>query len=150
MSILSAVLEAQNNCPLRKCIPCPHGFLLDESGCQTCKCRDPCAEITCREDGETCRLVVVSCIDTPCPPVPMCLPQPQNPCQMGQPLSAMGSTEAMVCGPTGSSCPLSHKCHLSPLGEYAVCCPKPSESPALRQMSVFVNYGKLNLYVSGG
>ncbi|PNF36509.1 Amyloid beta A4 protein [Cryptotermes secundus] len=117
--------EAQSSCPSLKCIPCPHGFLLDESGCQTCKCRDPCAEISCREDGEKCRLVEVSCINTPCPPVPVCLPQPQNPCQMGQPLLVMGSTEVMVCGPNGSPCPSSHKCHLSPLEEYAVCCPKP-------------------------
>jgi len=123
----SVLLAARRNCPLLKCLPCPHGFQLDESGCSTCTCRDPCAEISCHGEGEKCRLVEVSCVNTPCPPVPMCLPQPNNPCQSGHPLLIAGSEEVRTCGPTGSPCPLSHKCHLSPLGEYAVCCPKPSE-----------------------
>lgn len=114
-------------CPFYKCSEdCQHGYKLDENGCRTCDCVDPCSRITCREDGETCRLVSVECIDWPCPSIPMCLPKKENPCQNGQPLTLGDSDETVTCGPDFASCPSSHKCELSPIGEYAVCCPKPS------------------------
>lgn len=119
--------QQRSLCPLYKCVnDCEHGFELDSKGCRSCNCVDPCSKITCREDGETCRLVNVECVDFPCPPVAMCLPKKENPCHVGEPLK-LGSTEEIVgCGPDFESCPSSHKCQLSPLGEYAVCCPKPS------------------------
>ncbi|PSN48928.1 hypothetical protein C0J52_03479 [Blattella germanica] len=123
----SCMGETSRDCPLLKCIPCPYGYKLDASGCSTCDCKDPCAEISCFEEGEACRLVDVTCTDQPCPPVPMCLPRRENPCQTGHPLLMPGSTDMVQCGPNGSPCPSSHKCHLSPLGEYAVCCPKPRD-----------------------
>nr|XP_022902311.1 balbiani ring protein 3 [Onthophagus taurus] len=117
-----------SRCPLYKCAEdCKHGFEIDQKGCRTCKCSDPCTKISCREDGEICRLVDVECVDGPCPPIAMCLPKKENPCQYGEPLRLGSSDETISCGPDFESCPSSHKCQLSPFGEYAVCCPKPRE-----------------------
>lgn len=45
-----------NKCPMYKCKEdCEHGFEIDEKGCRTCKCVDPCSKVTCRGEGETCR-----------------------------------------------------------------------------------------------
>ncbi|XP_057651996.1 uncharacterized protein LOC130891358 isoform X1 [Diorhabda carinulata] len=118
----------ESKCPLYKCEDnCEHGYELDEKGCRTCECVDPCSKITCRGEGETCRLVSVECISWPCPSVPMCLPKKENPCQNGEPLKLGRTDELVMCGPDYESCPSSHKCQLSPVGEYALCCPKPRD-----------------------
>ncbi|KAK9721248.1 WAP-type (Whey Acidic Protein) 'four-disulfide core' [Popillia japonica] len=119
---------SKSQCPLNKCANnCEHGFELDSNGCRTCKCIDPCSKLSCREDGEICRLVNVECVDIHCPPVAMCLPKKDNPCHNGEPLRLGNTEETVSCGPDFESCPSSHKCQLSPLGEYAVCCPKPRD-----------------------
>ncbi|KAJ1528450.1 hypothetical protein ONE63_006861 [Megalurothrips usitatus] len=124
--------NAMSACPALQCEKeCPHGYQLDGRGCPTCRCRDPCQELQCRGEGEACRMVQVQCADPPCHAVPMCLPRRENPCLTGQPLESVSSSNAagglFRCGPSGDSCPASHKCELSPLGEYAVCCPKPRD-----------------------
>ncbi|EFA05918.2 zonadhesin isoform X2 [Tribolium castaneum] len=127
-SQLSCETIQQSDCPLYKCInDCEHGFEMDANGCRTCDCIDPCSRISCRGEGETCRLVPVECTNEPCPPIPMCLPKKDNPCQNGDPLKLGNSEEIVTCGPDYETCPSSHKCQLSPVGEYAVCCPKPRD-----------------------
>lgn len=125
---LSCETVLKSDCPLYKCVnDCEHGFEIDENGCRTCTCVDPCSKISCRGEGEICRLVPVECTNSPCPSVPMCLPKKDNPCQNGEPLRLGNSDEIVTCGPDYETCPSSHKCQLSPVGEYAVCCPKPRD-----------------------
>ncbi|XP_046401941.1 uncharacterized protein LOC124167922 [Ischnura elegans] len=137
--------NGHRECPKYKCTEnCPHGRLPDSRGCPTCTCYDPCEQsvegkgkVKCSE-GEECRAIKVQCVDEPCPPVALCLPKASNPCVSsgGHPLLLVvppavtnaSSSRPVTCGPEGDTCPSTHKCHLSPFGEYAVCCPKTKDS----------------------
>jgi hypothetical protein len=93
-----------------------------------CECKpSPCeTDVRCPA-GEECRMMQLNCISEPCPPVPLCLPRLDNPCAYGAPLSFEETGDRVPCGNAYGNCPSSHKCNISPFGEYAVCCPKPKE-----------------------
>lgn len=56
--------SAPSKCPEITCndieLQCPHSRKLDDKGCPTCECRDPCAEAKCRDD-EKCELMKLDC-----------------------------------------------------------------------------------------
>lgn len=116
-------VKTKVECPLMKCKPCQHGYVVNENGCRTCECRDPCSEISCPV-GERCDLVQVECIDVPCPKMPICIPIRDNLCPEGSPLKLNG--KELGCGPQNEAdlCPTTHTCQLNPMSNRGVCCAK--------------------------
>ncbi|XP_075983106.1 uncharacterized protein LOC142981232 isoform X2 [Anticarsia gemmatalis] len=119
--------DVPTKCPLPSCEEttiCAHGRKLDDKGCPTCECRDPCAEAKCRAD-ETCELVPLDCEGVSCPPLARCSPAPQCPDGV-EPLQAPDDSGPLLCGPSAAACPTTHACRFAPHDSRpSVCCPKP-------------------------
>lgn len=119
--------DAPTKCPIPTCKEldiCDHGRKLDDKGCPTCDCRDPCAEAQCRLD-ETCELVPLDCEGVSCPPLARCAPSPQCPDGVS-PLLAPDGSAPLQCGPSAAACPSTHACRFAPHdSKPSVCCPKP-------------------------
>ncbi|KAG7298116.1 hypothetical protein JYU34_018885 [Plutella xylostella] len=120
--------SAPSKCPEITCndieLQCPHSRKLDDKGCPTCECRDPCAEAKCRDD-EKCELMKLDCEGESCPPIARCVPAPLCP-DGGSPIQTPDGSSNLICGPTAAACPSSHACRFAPHDSRPpVCCPKP-------------------------
>lgn len=126
MECEETTLQSRRNdgCGAERCAnTCEFGYVLDEAGCRTCRCRNPCDEISC-PGGEQCQLMRVECIDEPCPKMPVCVPQRESVCSEGRPFRRNG--QDLVCGPQGDAdaCPSTHTCQLDVESKRGVCCAK--------------------------
>lgn len=115
--------DAGNQCATYKCLPCEHGYVIDNNGCRTCECRDPCMNIKCPNDEE-CKLVTVECVNLPCPKMPICYPKRDSVCPEGNPLII--NEREISCGPQNDAeiCPTTHSCQLDVMTNKGVCCGK--------------------------
>lgn len=104
---------------------CPHGFHLDENGCEYCECRNVCKGVKC-PGGTQCEVEEVPCSVDPCPPVPSCK-QPRtldSLCTFGAPLLIPETGNPFLCGkgPGQPSCPAAFDCNVKTGDDYGVCC----------------------------
>lgn len=61
------------NCERLECAAvCEYGFKMDEDGCQTCNCDDPCEGFSCGLEEECIAVKDSSCTDFLCATVPVC------------------------------------------------------------------------------
>uniref|UniRef100_A0A915CU01 Uncharacterized protein n=1 Tax=Ditylenchus dipsaci TaxID=166011 RepID=A0A915CU01_9BILA len=69
----------QTVCPSAKELNCEHGLRLDTNGCPlngVCQCKNVCHDFKCSVPTEICAPRKVLCLSEPCPPIPVCLPNP--------------------------------------------------------------------------
>jgi hypothetical protein len=110
---------------------CVSGYLMDDIGCQTCTCVDPCEK--CPKD-HVCEVQSVDCIRAPCPRQHTCVPKPKKcklrkcrPCKSGY-LTDNDGCSTCECKPdlcAARKCPKGHVCELKPV----TVCKQPPCSP---------------------
>lgn len=116
-------IMARSDCGVVSCPPCEHGYDIDENGCKTCQCKEPCNDISCPR-GEKCELIKVECTDQQFCSLPICTPIRDSVCMEGLPFKIEG--RELMCGPDNDldSCPSTHTCQIDPVTKRGVCCPK--------------------------
>uniref|UniRef100_A0A158R3Z3 WAP domain-containing protein n=1 Tax=Syphacia muris TaxID=451379 RepID=A0A158R3Z3_9BILA len=73
---IKPVCDSYRLCTEPKCVlnvACPYGRELDINGCRTCRCFNPCKDITCPNTNEFCVPNTVECTTATCLPVPQCV-----------------------------------------------------------------------------
>lgn len=117
-----------NECENLDCAAvCEYGFKMDEDGCPTCKCDDPCEGYSCPEDEECVNVKEATCTDFLCPTIPVCRPKAvyTNPCKNGIPLMDDIRGTPITCAledSDGVICPSTHECVPVAGSDQAVCC----------------------------
>ncbi|KAI0222387.1 Papilin [Lamellibrachia satsuma] len=96
-----SVRECNQTCVPHRCEPvrcrmfCPFGWAKDESGCEICKCVNPCKDVRC-SDGEHCLPERRQCDKSPCPVVGKCFakrPHMESRCSLAQEVGLCNSRE---------------------------------------------------------
>ena len=79
-----ACVEQDAGAPAPSCVAalCPEdAYCDDSSGSAECKQLPSCKTVKCTADT-TCELVTVECIRAPCPPLPQCVSNKPQPCEL--------------------------------------------------------------------
>ncbi|KAI1726343.1 WAP-type (Whey acidic protein) 'four-disulfide core' domain-containing protein [Ditylenchus destructor] len=111
------------SCAIPQCSNrCPHGYMADEKGCQSCKCQNKCDGIRC-ERGQICVMADVDCLEgSKCSAQPRCI---ANICQFGSPFVAAHRFVEQC----HKECPVGFWCNKIGLpGAGGLCCPVNSKS----------------------
>ena len=106
------------SCPILSCTnQCHYGFQLDDNGCSTCDCKNPCSKVHCPQ-GSICIMAEVSCFQkSNCARQPRCI---QNVCR-GHPYTDRHELIEQCI----HSCPQGFWCNNIGLpGNGGVCCPE--------------------------
>ncbi|KAI0222388.1 Papilin [Lamellibrachia satsuma] len=97
----NSMTECNETCEPHRCEPvrcrmfCPFGWAKDESGCEICKCVNPCEDVRC-SDGEHCLPERRQCDKSPCPVVGKCFakrPDVESRCSLAQEVGLCNSRE---------------------------------------------------------
>uniref|UniRef100_A0A1I7S313 Antileukoproteinase n=1 Tax=Bursaphelenchus xylophilus TaxID=6326 RepID=A0A1I7S313_BURXY len=104
-------------CPVQNCLKnCPHGYIKDKRGCDSCECYNPCQAIAC-PNNYICLTEPVDCDGDTCVDVPKCVP---NICH-GLPVKSRMTSGVVRCF-SDSECPSNGHCRRFGLSS-GICCP---------------------------
>ncbi|KAF5293926.1 hypothetical protein FQA39_LY13631 [Lamprigera yunnana] len=114
-------------CEIPECIKhikCAYGIALDQYGCYTCNCIEPCRNVTC-PDKQICVIKPVDCPDQRgCGVQPQCTCNLR--CQYGFETDCNNCTRCVCREPcAGVVCPKFHYCLAKPLQCLVAPCPPP-------------------------
>uniref|UniRef100_A0A7E4UXH3 WAP domain-containing protein n=1 Tax=Panagrellus redivivus TaxID=6233 RepID=A0A7E4UXH3_PANRE len=109
------------NCPIMSCTRrCLFGPEMDNNGCPTCECKNPCRTVAC-PINHVCRIVPIKCFLSTCSPVAKCI---LNVCPRGEPLERIDNQQLAECSDqNGPQCPHGWFCHKIGISSIGYCCP---------------------------
>ena len=108
------------SCPILSCRKqCLLGFEMNDLGCATCECKNPCLNVEC-PFNHVCRIIPTQCFLTKCSFVPRCI---LNACPRGEPLERPENGILNECDDrVGQLCPQGWFCHRFGMAGLGYCC----------------------------